>query len=382
MQNSYTRRLVLPRGSFFLLGIRGTGKTSLVRSSLGAAERYDLLDERLYSSLLADPDLLWRQLSSLRRQTWVVIDEVQRLPNLLNIAHRAIEELGLKFALLGSSARKLKRGGANLLAGRAISRELFPLLPSELGKDFNLTQFLALGSIPLILANAEPMDALRTYVDLYLKEEIKAEALVRSLPGFARFLPIAALYHGQVINVSNIAREAEVGRTTVHGYIEILEDTLMVKRVPGFDGKLRVRERVLPKLYWMDPGIVRILRGERGHISEELRGSLFEGVVHMVLRAHNSYRNLYDELFYWAPSEAKHIEVDFLLKRGREFIAIECKSSSRFSETMLRGLRSISALKGLKRRILVYPGERRQISNDKIEILPLMEFERELLEMD
>ena len=184
----------------------------------------------------------------------MVVDEVQRLPSLLNEVHRLIETRRLRFVLLGSSARKLKAAGVNLLAGRALRKTMFPLTAAELGPAFDLDRVLRHGSIPLVWTSDAPRDVLEAYAQLYLREEIRAEALVRNLPGFVRFLPVAALFNGQVINVAGIARETGVARTTVHGYLDILEDTLLVFRLPAYESRPRVRERRLPKLYWVDPG--------------------------------------------------------------------------------------------------------------------------------
>ena len=368
----YPRLVRPPRGSFFLFGVRGSGKSTWAEATFPRATRFDLLDETLYADLLARPGLL-ADATALARGSWVVVDEVQRLPNLLNEVHRLIEARGLRFALLGSSARKLKAAGTNLLAGRAVWKTLFPLVPQELGEDFDLESNLRHGSIPLILAAADPETALRAYVQLYLREEIRAEALVRNLPGFARFLPIAALFHGQVVNISGIARDAGTARTTVNGYLEILEDTLMVHRLPAFAARIRVRERKLPKLYWVDPGIVRAIKRQAGPVSAEERGPLLEGWVLMVLRAHAEVSNLFDEIAYWAPAESK-TEVDFLLRRGRDYLAVEVKSSSRYSPAMLSGLRAIADLPHLVRRILLYTGSRTLRSPEGIEVWPVETF--------
>ena len=229
----YLRLLKPPRESFFLFGVRGAGKSTWAESKFHDARRVNLLDEGVHHSLLADPSLFGAELMNLRRGQWVVVDEVQRIPSLLNDVHRLIEERGLRFALLGSSARKLKTSGTNLLAGRATWKTMFPLVPEELGGDFSLDEALGYGTIPLVWNSADKRKTLETYVQLYLKEEIRGEALVRNLPGFVRFLPIAALFHGQVINVAGIARDAGTARTTVAGYLDILDDTLLATRLPA-----------------------------------------------------------------------------------------------------------------------------------------------------
>ena len=221
------RTLTAPRSSFFLFGPRGTGKTTWVRHEYPDAHRIDLLDEALYQSYLADVGRFAGELQAVASGGWVFVDEIQRLPGLLNEVHRHIEGSGLRFILTGSSARKLKRAGVNLLGGRAVHTRMYPFLPHELGTDFDLDTVLRHGSLPVIWNADDRAAALRSYVQLYLKEEIKGEALVRNLAGFARFMPVAALFHGQTLNIASAARDAEVSRTTLAGYVEILEDTLV-----------------------------------------------------------------------------------------------------------------------------------------------------------
>jgi predicted AAA+ superfamily ATPase len=305
---------------------------------------------------------------------WVVVDEVQRLPQLLNEVHRAIEERKLKFALLGSSAKKLRKEGVNLLGGRALLRTMYPLLPMEMGQDYSLEEAMRIGTLPVILASESPGEQLESYVRLYLKEEIQAEALVRNLPGFARFLPIAALFHGQSINLAGLARDAGVARTTAEGYLKILEDTLLGFRLPGFEPKLRVKERVHPKWYWIDAGVARAAKGTLGPPSPEERGALFEGIIATLLRAGKDLKFCeYDRLSYWSPPGGK-VEVDFVIERGKERIAIEVKTAREPSSSHLTGLRAIADLKGLGRRILVYPGPHNRKTEDGIEITGFLSF--------
>ena len=368
---NYPRVCTAPRSSFFLFGPRGVGKSTWARQQFKNSHSIDLLDEGLYHDLLADPSLFSAELGTVKRGSWVLVDEIQRIPGLLNEVHRFIEQRRLRFALLGSSARKLKTAGTNLLAGRAERRTMFPLLPKELGHDFALDNVLQYGSIALIWNAADRRAALEAYVQMYLREEIKSEALVRNLPGFVRFLPIAALFHGQVVNVSAIARDSGTARTTVNGYLEILEDTLLVQRLPAYEARLRVRERKHPKLYWVDPGLVRATKRQFGPPSAEERGPLLEGWVYTLIRAHAQESPLLDDMFYWAPVQAKQVEVDFLLRRGNEFLALEVKAQRRFSEPLLSGLRAMSDLPNLVRRILVYTGGRRLKTPDGIDVWPI-----------
>lgn len=373
-ERRYRRLLTPPRGSFFLFGVRGVGKSTWASVAFPDAHVVDLLDESRYQALLANPGLLAFELADIPRSRVVVLDEVQRVPALLNEVHRAIEGERRRFVLLGSSARRLKTAHTNLLAGRATVRTMYPLVPAELGRDFDLERILRFGSIPLVWQAEDPRATLDAYVQLYVREEIRAEALVRNLPGFLRFLPIAAVFHGQVISVAGLARDAATARTTAEGYLGILQDTLLATLLPAFETRLRVRERRHPKLYWVDPGLVRAAKRHLGPVAVEERGPLLEGWILTVLRAHNDEADLFEEIWYWAPAQARQTEVDFLLRRGREYLALEVKAQSRFSTPQLSGLRSISDLPRLVRRVLVYLGDHRLKSDDGIDVWPLNTF--------
>ncbi len=379
--STFERVLIPPSQSFFLLGVRGVGKSTWARASLRSVKYIDLLDERLYQDLLVDPSLFPQLVEHVQPNTWVILDEIQRLPALLNEVHRLIESCGIRFALLGSSARKLKAAGTNLLAGRALMKMMYPFTAAELGKKFDLNSVLQYGSIPLVWQASERRAVLEAYVQLYLREEIRAEALVRNLPGFVRFLPVAALFHGQAVNVSGIARDAGVARTTVQGYLDILVDTLLAYRLPAYEAKLRVRERKLPKLYWVDPGIVRGVKRQLGGVGLEERGPLMEGVVLTTLRAHAEAADLYEEIFYWAPHQSRNIEVDFLLRRGTELLAIEVKATDRYHTGLLKGLRVLKGNEDLVRCVLVYTGSRSFRSSDGIEVWPFEHFAKRVADM-
>jgi predicted AAA+ superfamily ATPase len=370
----YSRVLRPPTTSFFLLGARGVGKSTWSSLEHADALRIDLLDEGLYQRLLAEPELFAGRLRTVAEGGWVVVDEVQRIPGLLNEVHRFIEERRLRFALLGSSARNLKTAGTNLLAGRALWKTMLPLVPEELGGDFDLETALRFGTIPLVWTADDPRATLEAYVQLYLREEIKAEALVRNLPAFARFLPVAALFHGQAVNVSSIARDAGAARTTIAGYLDILEDTLLASRLPAFEAKLRVRERKHPKLYWIDPGLVRAVKRQLGTVGVEERGALLEGWVHTLLWVYGRERELFEDIHFWAPLQAREVEVDFLLRRGRELLAVEVKAARTFSRSQLAGLKAVAGLPGVVRRILVYGGVDQLEVADGVEVWPVRHF--------
>lgn len=370
----YRRILTAPTGSFFVFGVRGAGKSTWARETFPDAHVIDLLDEGRHQSLLANPALLGLELQAIPASRVVVLDEVQRVPALLNEVHRAIEGARRRFVLLGSSARRLKTAGTNLLAGRAALRTMYPLTPTELGGDFDLARALRFGGIPVVSQADDPRAALEAYVQLYVREEIRLEALVRNLPAFLRFLPVAALFHGQVINIAGLARDAATARTTIEGYLGILQDTLVATLLPAFEAKLRVRERQHPKLFWVDPGLARAAKRQLGPVAVEERGPLLEGLILTILRAHNPDSALFDEVSYWAPAQARQTEVDFLLRRGREFLAVEVKAQSRFSPPQLGGLRAINELPRLARRILVYLGDRRLRTDDGIDVWPFDDF--------
>ena len=378
MADHVERRFDIPKGSFFLLGPRGTGKSTLVRMRLPAAHYVDLLDEARFHTYLADPSQFAAELRALRAGSLVVVDEIQRLPGLLNEVHRAIEERRLRFALTGSSARKLRHGGTNLLGGRARQLTMFPFVPEELGSAFRLESALAYGTLPLVHQATDRSAALEAYVHTYLRQEIQAEALVRNLGGFARFLPIAGLMHGQQLNTSSLARDAGVARTTVEGFVDILEDTLIATRLRAFEGRLRVRERKHPKLYVFDPGVTRALKGQLGPLTAEERGPLLEGLVHMMLRFYMERSRLCDDVAYWAPAEAMTTEVDFVLLRAKEVVAIEVKATRTLRPKDLRGLRAIADLPHLRRRILVFLGPRALRTEDGIDVLPFERFASDL----
>ena len=258
--------------------------------------------------------------------------------------------------------------------GVYLHRHLHPFLPEELGGDFDLDEALRYGTLPVIWTAPDRGEALTAYAQLYLKEEIQAEALVRNLPGFARFLPVAALFHGEVINVSGISRDAGAARTTVADYLEILEDTLLAFRLPAFEAKLRVRERRHPKLYWADAGLPRAMKRQLGPPTAEERGRLFEGWVASVLRAYRDYRGLFEDWGYWASGNGSSLEVDFILRRGKDLVALEVSSGRKVFDADLRGLRAIADLPHVVRRIVVCRGDRRQKTADGIDVLPVAAF--------
>ncbi len=375
----FNRVLRPPKGSFFLFGPRGSGKSTWAKTEFQNQTYINLLYEREFTKYLINPDILISELNVLKPNSRVVIDEIQKVPALLDAVHHLIEERKLAFCLTGSSSRKIRKGAANLLGGRAVTRTMFPFLPEELGEKFDLASALRFGTLPIVYDAEDKKDVLQSYVQTYLKEEIQAEALVKNLPGFARFLSIAGIFHGQILNISNVAREAEVARTTVQSYFEILEDTLLAYRLEAYSSRLRVREKTHPKFYLIDPGLAQSLKRNREGSQDEL-GHLFEGFLLMLLRAYHQKHDLFDSINYWSPADAKFTEVDFLLTRGSEKIAIEAKFKDKWNNNDLKGLMAISDLKGIKRRILVTNGQRKMRLESGIEVLPFEKFNSLLAE--
>jgi len=366
----YERALTRPEESFFLLGPRGTGKSTWLQHSFPDAKSIDLLDERQRYRFMSQPGSFALELQALLPGSWVIVDEIQKMPDLLNEVHRFIETRQLKFALCGSSARKLRQSGVNLLAGRALSRTLYPFQPDEIPGPFDLEDALRYGTLPIAWQSNVKEEKLEAYIMTYLKEEVQAEALVRNLPGFARFISVAALLHGQSINTANIARECGISRPTVDAYLEILEQTLLCVRLRAYEGKLRVKERKHPKLFWIDPGLVRAAKQQlQSRLAAEERGHLFEGLVCTTLLAYRDYRRAFTDLRFWAPSSSLETEVDFLAIRNDQIVAVEVKSGATFNETWCKGLRAFGTPTGLVRRIVVCPDSPDLKTADGIEVV-------------
>ena len=360
----YPRMLELPEKSFFLFGPRGTGKSVWLEQRLGhAALTIDLLKSGEYLRYKRDPSLLALEAAALgNRNAWIIIDEIQKLPELLDEVHALLFESrgGYRFALSGSSARKLKRSHANMLAGRALSKKMFPLSLLETGRDFRLQEALRYGQLPLSVtaaAELERIEFLDAYVETYLREEIQQEALVRNLDSFYRFLSVSALGNGQILNISNIARDVGVARTTVHGYFSILEDTLLGWYLPAWRNKAKVKEVAHPKFYLFDCGVQRALAGlHRDKPSSAETGVLFETFLLNEFRALNSWGSHGAQFFYWRTESGN--EVDLIWKRGRQAAGFEIKSSTSWRESFNKGLNVLLQSGDIQRAFGVYRGNR------------------------
>jgi predicted AAA+ superfamily ATPase len=366
----HVREIQLPETSFFLFGPRGTGKTTWLREVLPGALWFDLLDPATYGELSLRPERLASRIRG-ERPGWVVLDEIQKLPVLLDVVHQFLssQEVPVRFALTGSSARKLKRGSANLLAGRAVTREMFPLTAAELGASFSLARSVRIGHLPQAQSSADPDDYLLAYVGTYLKEEVQAEALVRRLDVFTRFLQAASFSQASTLNVAAIAQELGIDRKTVLSYFEVLEDLLLAVRVPVFTKRAKRTTVAHPKFYYFDAGVFRTLR-PKGPLDspEEMDGAALETLVLQELRATNANHRLGYELSYWRTKAGD--EVDFILYGERGLVAIEVKRSARFRGVDLQGLRRFGEDYSVARRFLFYTGtERHEV--DGIHVVPL-----------
>jgi len=364
--------------TFFLWGPRQTGKTTLLRNAYPGAVYIDLLKADEYRRYLDNPEYLRQELISRDEPAFVVIDEVQKLPVLLDEVHWLHENRNVQFALCGSSARKVKRGHANLLGGRAIRYELFGFVSSELGPDFDLIHLLNTGYLPRIILSGQPRRLLNAYIANYLKEEIAAEGLVRNLPVFSNFLNLASLSDTETVNFSTIARDCGVSSETVKQYFQILEDTLLGRWLPSYRKRPKRRIAVAPKFFFSDVGIVNIL-AKRGAVQpgSELFGKAFENWCFHELNAYNVYSEAYAELSFWRL--ASGMEVDFVVNDME--IAIESKSSERMSDNHLKGLRSLKIdHPTVKRRIVVCNEQKMRMTDDGIEIVPAHLFARMLWE--
>jgi len=371
MYNRIIDLSISSRHTCFLWGARQTGKSTLLRERLAGARRYDLLQADEYRRLLTDPTLIRQELRSAGAQGQpVVIDEVQKIPDLLDEVHWLIENAGMRFVLCGSSARKLKRGHANLLGGRAVRRQLFPLVWREV-PDFSLDTALNSGMLPPHYLSADPRLLLRSYVGDYLREEVAAEALTRNVASFSRFLEVAALGNGDPVSYATIARECGVSAPTVRSYYEILQDTLLGDFLPAFRKRAKRRVVETPKFYLFDTGVVAELT-HRGRVEprSELFGKAFEHFLYLELAAHRQYSDLLYPLAYWRTSS--QFEVDFVLGDGE--VAIEVKSTDQARDDHTAGLRAFRQEHRCRRALLVSCDPRPRTMTDGIEVLPWEEF--------
>lgn len=378
---SYARSLTKPDHSFFLFGPRGVGKSTWLKAGFDFDVKIDLLAHRDYLELSRDPQLLRAKVAHLKPKSWVCLDEVQKIPELLDEVHALLEDKKLRFALSGSSARKLKRGGANLLGGRAITCHMEGLTSFEMKKDFNLEKACAWGTLPLVIASPKlEQEVLSSYVHTYLKEEVQAEGLVRNLGSFNRFLEIAGLINGQQINVDNLARDAGVSRAVMQEYLGILEDTLLCHRLKSYRPRAKVREASHTKLYWFDSGVARSCAGLLFQPENpEWMGFALETLLYHELRVYNHTARKHREIAYYQTPTS---EIDFVIETQKAYgaqkarvICVEVKWAQKWKREWESSIRSFAQSKKIKvdRMFGLYRGNERLTFAD-FEVWPVTQF--------
>jgi predicted AAA+ superfamily ATPase len=356
--------------SFFLFGPRGSGKTSWLKENFKEALYFDLLDADTYFNFQRNPKYFSRFIPE-NYQGWIIIDEVQKLPPLLDEVHRLIESKRYRFILTGSSARKLRHKGVNLLAGRAIRYNMYPLTAVELGDDFDIKQALRYGQLPAITTEPDPQKYLNTYVGTYLKEEVQQESLVRSLETFTRFLSVASFSQGSLVNMSAIAREVGISQKIIRNYFEILEDLLLARTVNIFNRRAKRALSMHPKFYFFDVGVYRTLRplGPLDAV-QEIDGIAAESLFLQNLLAINDYLELGYTLYYW---RTKHgTEVDFIVYGEQGLKAFEIKIKSYIDHKDLYGLRAFKVDYPEAECYLIYAGHLKQYIGD-VTLIPMEE---------
>lgn len=366
------RFLKIDKQSFFLLGPRGTGKSTLVRKAFPDALYIDLLLPDVFRNYAAYPERLRETVNAHREKRTVVLDEVQKAPQLLEVVHSLIEEKRrIQFIMTGSSARKLRRGGVNLLAGRALMKYLHPFMAAELKGLFDLEKALKVGLMPLVIDSEDPVATLQAYVNLYLREEVQMEGLTRNMGNFSRFLDSVSFSHGAALNVSNVARECRIERKVVEGYIGILEDLLLAYRIPVFTRRAKRATASHPKFYFFDAGIFNILRSS-GPLDrpEEKSGAALEGLVAQNIRAWIDYGRSECKLYYWRTVSGS--EVDFVVYGKGVFQAIEVKNSTTIHPQDIRPLKAFGEDYPEAETFLVYRGKEK-LSRDGVSIMPVTE---------
>ena len=368
------KRCILPyEESFFLLGPRGTGKTTWLKAQHNDAVVIDLLKPDVFRTFQARPESLADVVKGNAQTRCFVLDEIQKVPELLSVVHSLIEEhLGLQFILTGSSARKIRRTGADLLAGRAVRKTMHPFIASELGEDFSLDDALRHGTLPVVCGARRKDAALSAYIDLYLREEIQQEGLVRTLAPFARFLESVSFSHGSQLVSSAIARDCGVGRTTVDGYLKILSDLMIASTLPVFSKRAKRAMAVTAKFYFFDTGVFRTLR-PKGPLDrpDEIDGAALEGLVFQHLAAYLDYSSRRESLYCWRTAEGK--EVDFVIYDGNDFVALEVKNTARLDSRDFAGLKAFQSDYPEARAVLLYRGET-QYMHGNVLVVPVAKY--------
>lgn len=376
----YQRMFKPPKQSFFLFGPRGTGKTTWIRKIIQPALNINLLKTTDFLELEAQPELLRKKVEALDSGSWILIDEIQKIPILLDEIQDLLVDYDdtYNFALTGSSARKLKRVHANLLAGRAFSKSIFPLNSQELNFDFNLTDILKFGSLPKIFrmhSDDDKKEYLNAYVNTYIKEEIQQESIVRNLHKYHRFLRHSAILNGQILNLSDLSREVGVQRSTIDGYFQILKDTLLTFELPASILKAKVKEIAAPKVYFFDCGVTSALLNKLDDSTSDIQGTQFETFILNEIRSTLSYKNISHDLEYWGAHQGG--EIDIILTLGKKRIGIEIKTAKKYSSNFSKHLANLLELKKIDTGLGVYWGKD-AIKDKGVYFFSLMEFLKKL----
>lgn len=370
MFSDFKRLLKLPlegKSSIFLFGPRGTGKTSWIKENLPDSIYLDLLDFNTYSLLSNNPGKL-NNLIPPDYKNWIIIDEVQRAPELLNEVHRLIESKKYRFLLTGSSARTLRRAGINLLAGRALKYYMHPLVIQEIGDDFNLEHIIKFGLLPAAVTHENPKKYLESYIQTYIKEEVLQEGLTRNIGSFTRFLEAASFSQGSILNMSEIGRELGLNRLLVSSYFEILEDLLIASRIESFTHKAKRKMISHQKFYFFDAGVYRQIK-PMGILDkvEEAEGIVLETLFFQSLKAINDYFELDYKIYFWRTHTGK--EVDFILYGPKGFHAFEIKRSSVITSKSLSGLKSFKQDYPEAKLHIIFLGNHKEYHGD-INVIP------------
>ena len=364
-----------PGMSFFLFGPRGTGKSTWVEQNIDQAIFIDLLSQKSYNEYSSNPDLLAQTVEENPQFKIFIIDEVQKAPAILNVVHMLIEKYkNHTFILTGSNPKKLKKAGVNLMAGRALYKQMFPFMASELGLSFNLEEALQIGMIPMIFGSTNAEEQLDSYVHLYLQEEVESDRSIKDMGTFNSFLKLISFSHGQILNMNNIARESNTPRQTIENYIKILESMMMSYRIPAFVSRPKRQLMTKSKFYLFDTGIYNILRPQRSsaNLAGDLIGPALEGLVLQHLKAWSTYSSdRYLDVYFWRTKNG--LEVDFIVEGKNDFHAIEVKNSRVVHSRDLKGLKEFKKDYPESKPILLYRGDHK-IKVDGISCMPVDQF--------
>lgn len=383
MENKILKRLLsLPNRSFFLFGPRGVGKSTWLKQQLKNAKIFDLLKTDLFLELSRNPSLLEAKIGNIPKDSWVSIDEIQKIPALLTEVHRLIEEKNWKFALSGSSARKLRRKGTDLLAGRAITKNLAQFTSCELKTLFNVNAALGWGMLPMVCLNSDDArDILNAYTHTYIKEEIQEEGIIRKLEPFLRFLEVAGIVNGQQINATNVASEASLPRSNVDVYFSVLTDTLLAHWLPAYKPKAKVREKTHPKFYWFDPGVARAAAGLLDDPLDSLwLGRALETLIFHELRVYNHISDKNRSISFYRVDNNN--EIDFIIETRKKqqstkahIVCIEVKYSKKWNRKWEKPSRNLKLSNKIviDKMLGIYMGKE-QYTFDDFQVLPVQDF--------